>query len=155
VYSALQRAHRAVDERLPEQTQQATLRLLGDAALRDVVTAYVDAWERGDVDAVVSMLTEDALIAMPPMATWYRGREAVGWFLSGWPLADGQRWRVLQVGANGQLAFGHYIQDEATGRFTPHGINVLALRGTRVSEITAFLTPEAFGRFGLPVDPLS
>ena len=155
VYSALQRAHRAVDERLPEQTQQATLRLLGDAALRDVVTAYVDAWERGDVDAVVSMLTEDALIAMPPMATWCRGREAVAWFLSGWPLADGQRWRVLQVGANGQLAFGHYIQDEATGRFTPHGINVLALRGARVSEITAFLTPEAFGRFGLPVDPLS
>ena len=87
VYSALQRAHKAVDERLPERTQQATLRVLGDAALRDVVSAYVDAWERGDIDAVVSMLTEDAMIAMPPMATWYRGRDAVAWFLRGWPLA--------------------------------------------------------------------
>ena len=154
VYSALQRAHKAVDERLPERTQQATLRVLGDAALRDVVSAYVDAWERGDVDAVVSMLTEDALIAMPPMATWYRGRDAVAWFLRGWPLAAGSRWRLLPVGANGQLAFGHYIWNEATGRYLPHGINVLTLR-PRVSEITAFLTPDAFGRFGLPVEPLS
>ena len=154
VYSALQRAHRAVDERLPERSQQATLRMLGDAALREVVNAYVDAWERGDVDAVVSMLTEDALIAMPPMATWYRGREAVAWFLEGWPLAAGRRWRVVPAHANGQLAFGHYIQDETTRRFLPHGINVLTLRGAQISEITAFLTPEALGRFGLPVEPL-
>ncbi len=155
VYSALQRAHKAVDERLPERTQQATLRVLGDAALRDVVSAYVEAWERGDVDAVVSMLTEDALIAMPPMATWYRGREAVAWFLHGWPLAAGSSWRLVPVGANGQLAFGHYIWNEASGRYLPHGINVLTMRGTQISEITAFLTPEAFGRFGLPAEPPS
>src|SRR6266511_2024569 len=48
VDSALQRAHRTVDQRLPEQSQQATLRFLGDAALRDVVDRYVAAWERGD-----------------------------------------------------------------------------------------------------------
>ena len=83
VYSALQRAHKTVDERLPEQSQQATLRALGDDALRDVVDGYVDAWERGDVDAVVAMLAEDATIAMPPMPTWYRGRDAVAAFLSG------------------------------------------------------------------------
>ena len=154
VYSALQRAHRAVDERLPEQSQQATLRVLGDAGLREVVSAYVEAWERGDVDAVVSMLTEDALIAMPPMATWYRGRDAVAWFLSGWPLAGGRRWRLLPVRANGQVAFGHYIEDATTGRFLAHGINVLALRGTQISEITAFLVPGEFGRFGLPAGPL-
>jgi RNA polymerase sigma-70 factor (ECF subfamily) len=155
VYSALQRAHRAVDERLPQQSQQATLRVLGDAALRDVVRAYVDAWERGDVDAVVSMLTEDALIAMPPMPSWYRGREAVAWFLRGWPLAGGRPWRLRAAGANGQLAFGHYIHDEETGRFLPHGLNVLTLRGAQISEITAFLTPQAFGRFGLSRGPLA
>ena len=59
------------------------------------------------------------------------------------------------MGANGQLAFGHYIWHEATGRHLPHGINVLTLRGTWISEITAFLTPDAFGRFGLPAEPLS
>jgi RNA polymerase sigma-70 factor (ECF subfamily) len=70
VDSALQRAHKSVDERLPEQSQQATLRSLGDVALRDVVERYVDAWERGDVEAVVAMLAENATIAMPPMPTW-------------------------------------------------------------------------------------
>ena len=60
VNSALQRARKAVDERLPEQSQQATLRSLGDDGVREVVEGYVDAWDRGDVDAVVAMLTEDA-----------------------------------------------------------------------------------------------
>jgi RNA polymerase sigma-70 factor (ECF subfamily) len=61
---------------------------------------------------------------------------------------------VLRVRASGQLAFGHYIEDEATGRFMPHGINILALRGAAICEITAFLTPGAFALFGLPPGPL-
>ena len=150
VYSALQRAHKTVDERLPEQSQQATIRTLGDDALRDVVDGYVDAWERGDVDAVVAMLAEDATIAMPPIPTWYGGREAVGAFLRGWPLAGKRRWRLVPARANGQLAFGHYISDGKKGSFVPHGVNVLALRGGRIAAITAFLNPEDFGRFGLP-----
>ncbi len=75
VNSALQRARKTVDERLPERSQQATLRAIGDEQLREVVDGYVDAWERGDVEAVVAMLAQDAVIAMPPMPTWYRGRE--------------------------------------------------------------------------------
>jgi RNA polymerase sigma-70 factor (ECF subfamily) len=150
VDSALQRAHKTVDQRLPEQTQQATLHALGDDALRELVDAYVDAWERGDVEAVVAMLAEDATMAMPPLPTWYRGREAVAAFLRGWPLAGAARWRLVPARANAQLAFGHYLWDEEKRRFTPHGVNVLTLRGARIEEITAFLTPEAFGRFGLP-----
>jgi len=150
VDSALQRAHRNVDERLPEQSQQATLRSLGDAALRDVVARYVAAWERSDVDAVVAMLAEDARMTMPPMPTWYGGREAVATFLGDWPLNGEQRWRLVAARANGQLAFGHYIWDEETRSFLPHGLNVLTMDGAQVKEITAFLTPEAFPRFGLP-----
>ena len=150
VHSALQRAHKAVDERLPELSQQATLRTLGDAALRDIVRGYVDAWERADVDAVVAMLTDDATIAMPPMSTWYRGRDAVEWFLRGWPLEGRAAWRLLPAGASGQPAFGHYLWDADTSRFLPHGINVLTLRDGRISDITAFLTPGAFRRFDLP-----
>jgi RNA polymerase sigma-70 factor (ECF subfamily) len=150
VDSALQRAHKTVDQRLPEQSQQATLHALGDDALREVVGAYVDAWERGDVEALVAMLAEDATMAMPPLPTWYRGREAVAAFLRGWPLAGGARWRLVPARANGQLAFGHYIWDDEKQRFMPHGVNVLTLRGARIEEITAFLAPEAFGRFGLP-----
>ena len=65
----------------PGQSQQATLRSLGDERLGAIVGEYVGAWERGDVDAVAAMLAEDATITMPPLPTWYRGREAVAAFL--------------------------------------------------------------------------
>ena len=75
VNSALQRARKTVDERLPERSQQATLRALGDQRLAEVVAGYMDAMGRGDVDAVVAMLAQDAVWSMPPLAAWYRGRE--------------------------------------------------------------------------------
>jgi RNA polymerase sigma-70 factor, ECF subfamily len=148
--SALQRAHRTVIERLPKQSQQATLRSLGDDALSEVVERYVAAWERNDVNAVVAMLTEDARMTMPPLPTWYGGRDAVAVFLRGWPLAGAKRWRLVPARANAQLAFGAYVWDEETHSFMPHSVNVLTLRGTQIEEITAFLTSDAFQGFGLP-----
>jgi RNA polymerase sigma-70 factor, ECF subfamily len=150
VDSALQRAHKTVDERLPRQSQQATLRSLGDQALSQVVQRYVTAWERNDVDAVVAMLAEDVRMAMPPLPTWYRGRDQVGMFLRGWPLAGRNRWRLVPARANGQLAFGAYTWDQKTQTFMPNDIIVLTLRGTQIEEITAFLTSDAFHRFNLP-----
>jgi RNA polymerase sigma-70 factor (ECF subfamily) len=150
VDSALQRAHKSVEQRLPAHSQQATLRALGDERLSELVRVYVDAWERGDIDAVVAMLAEDARIAMPPIPTWYRGRDAVAAFLSTRVLRRGNRWRLLPVSANGQPAYGQYLWDEASGRMLAHGITVLSLRGERIEEITAFLDPDALTRFGLP-----
>ena len=150
VDSALQRARKTVDERLPEQSQQATLRSLGDAALSRLVERYVAAWERNDVDAVVAMLAEDARMAMPPRPTWFRGRQQVGLFLRTGPLAGAMRWRLMPARANGQLAFGCYLWDEETQTFLLHGVNVLTLRGTQIEETTTFLTPGVFRRFGLP-----
>jgi RNA polymerase sigma-70 factor (ECF subfamily) len=148
--TALQRAHRTVDERLPEQGQQETLRTLDDAALRRVVDGYVDAWEREDIDALAALLTDEAVFAMPPQATWFRGREAVAEFLGTVPMGRGYRWRLIPIRANGQLAFGHYMWSEELGAFAAHGINVLTLDGDRIAEITLFRDPEAFARFGLP-----
>jgi RNA polymerase sigma-70 factor, ECF subfamily len=149
VDSALQRAHKAVDARVPEESQQTTLRQLGDATLRDLVDRYVAAWERNDVDAVVAMLTDDATMTMPPLPSWYRGRDAVAVFLRGAPLTGAKRWRLIPVRANGQLAFGKYIWDDEMHAFIPHGVNVLTLRGAQIEEITAFLNPGAFRQFGL------
>src|ERR671926_242227 len=92
VNSALQRARAAVDERVPEESQQATLRAVGDDRMREIVNGYMDAMGRGDVDAVVAMLTEDAAWSMPPMATWYRGASLAPW-LAEWPLSGEWRWR--------------------------------------------------------------
>ena len=88
VNSAMQRARARWTSALPEQSQQETLRALGDDAIRELVERYVDAWDRGDVDAVVAMLAEDATFSMPPNAQWFRGREAIRAFLPRGPLLD-------------------------------------------------------------------
>ena len=151
VNSALQRARAAVDERVPERSQQATLRALGDERVRALVERYVDAWERGDVEAVVAMLAEDATFSMPPQRNWYRGRGAIAAFLPRGPLA--MRRRFIPVRANGQLAFGTYRWEADAGRFRKNAVHVITLRGSEISDMTAFLYPDAFAAFGLPEQP--
>src|ERR671917_456656 len=87
VNSALQRARRTIDERLPEQSQQATMRSLGDERVRDVVQRFVDAFESGEVEAILEVLAEDATFSMPPYPSWYRGRDAIAdsWLMPGGP----------------------------------------------------------------------
>jgi RNA polymerase sigma-70 factor, ECF subfamily len=149
VYSALQRAHKSVDARLPERSQQATLRALGDDALRDIVGAFVTEWERGDVDALAALLAQEATIAMPPMPTWYRGRDVVAGFLRRRPLAPEMRWRVVPTRASGQVAFGFYLWNAEQRGFLAHSIIVLTLEDSSIADLTAFLTPQAFEHFGL------
>jgi RNA polymerase sigma-70 factor (ECF subfamily) len=174
VNSALQRARRAVDERLPERSQQATLRALGDQRLRELVEAYADAMARGDVDAVVELLAHDVVWSMPPLQSWYRGRDEIAVFLATAPLNGEWRWRHVPTRASGQAAAGAYVWDEGEGTHVPFALDVLTLRGDRIAEITSFITrtihlrdgddflrwPDYpsepsqllayFGRFGLP-----
>jgi RNA polymerase sigma-70 factor (ECF subfamily) len=150
VDSALQRAHKSVERRLPAQSQQATLRALGDKRLGELVGSYVDAWERGDVEAIVAMLAEDARITMPPIPTWFSGRDAIAAFLAERVLRGDRPRRLLAVRANGSPAFGQYAWNEDKRRLVAHGITVLTFQGERIEQITAFLNPEAFVRFGLP-----
>jgi RNA polymerase sigma-70 factor (ECF subfamily) len=146
VNSALQRARATVDDRLPERSQQATLRTLGDERVRELVTDYVDAWERGDVDAVVAMLAEDASFSMPPTSRWFRGREAIRAFLPTGPMA--MRRRFIPIHANGQLAFGTYREHE--GVFVGNAIHVITLRGEQITDAVAFLMPQMLPAYGLP-----
>lgn len=145
MYSALQRAHDSVEHRLPELSQQATLRSLGDARLREIVDGYVQAWERNDVDAIAAMLTDRATLAMPPTATWLRGRDAVAAGLRAFPLAGGLQWRVTPTRASGQLAARAYRWDDAAGAFIPHHIAVLTLRVALIDETNAFHDPPDLG----------
>jgi RNA polymerase sigma-70 factor, ECF subfamily len=139
VNSALQRARASVEERLPEQTQQATARALGDDGLQEVVDGYVEAWQRGDVEAVVGMLTEDAAFSMPPLQTWFGGSDEIATFLAGWPLSGQWRWRPIQVRANGQPALAFYSWDPEEEAYMPFALNVLTLRGDKISDVTAFI----------------
>ncbi len=146
VNSALQRARAAVDERVGARSQQATLRSLGDDGIRDLVTRYVDAWEHNDVEAFAAMLTEDATFAMPPLSSWYRGRQSIAAWAAGWPMSGAWRWRSVQTTANGQLALGFYAWSEDDGSYRPFALNVLTLDGDRVSDVTAFIARSAAPR---------
>jgi RNA polymerase sigma-70 factor (ECF subfamily) len=146
VNSSLQRARAGIDERLPDQSQQATLRSLGDERVRELVERFVDAWDKGDVDTMVAMLAEGPTFTMPPFDAWYEGRDAVDAFL---PAVHGQ-WRLLPARANGQLALGAYRWDPQAGAHRAAILDVLTLRGGLIADVTAFATPKVFGRFGLP-----
>jgi ketosteroid isomerase-like protein len=115
-----------------------------------LVERYVDAWERGDVDAIVAMLTDDASFAMPPYPFHFGGRDDIAAFLPSGPLRE--RWRLRPVCANGQLAFGCYVWDQAQDRYEVHSIDLLTLRADRIAGITAYLDLDAghVARLGLP-----
>jgi RNA polymerase sigma-70 factor (ECF subfamily) len=161
VNSALQRARAAVEERVPEQSQQETLRSLGDEEVRELVDRYVDAWERCDVEAFAAMLAEDATFAMPPLATWYQGREAIAMWATQWPMSGDWRWRTVFVRANGQPALAFYAWDPEEESYLPFALNVLTFRGSQISDVTAFITrstedpaPEVMARMPeQPYDP--
>jgi RNA polymerase sigma-70 factor (ECF subfamily) len=143
VYSALQRAHRTVEEHLPAHSQQQTLRSLGDRRVRQLVERYMDAWESGDVDTVVSMLAEDAILAMPPRPSWFRGVEAARVFLAGGPLAPTHSRLVRPAHANAQIAVGTYYIGWPGRPATVQSLHVLTLDlNGRVAEITAFVGAE-------------
>lgn len=148
VYSLLQRAHATIDDRLPDRSQQVTLRALGDERLSAIINRYVDAWAQADVDAIAGMLTETATLAMPPTASWFRGRDTVAAFLRGAPLDGSMSWRLLRTSANGQPAMGAFLID-SSGASRPYGLTVLTLSADRIAEITTFREPSAPDRFGV------
>jgi RNA polymerase sigma-70 factor, ECF subfamily len=148
--SALQRAHKTVDDRLPSHSQQQTLRLLGDEQLAALVERFVNAWDHNDIDGVVSLLADDARMVMPPLPSWYSGLAQIADFLCSYPFRAGRRWKLVPTFSNGQPALATYEWNESSGAFTPHSISVLTLRGSQIEEIMAFLDPELLKPFALP-----
>jgi RNA polymerase sigma-70 factor, ECF subfamily len=149
VNSALQRARKVIDERLPEKSQQATMRALGDEAIRGLVERFIDAFERGDVDAIVALLADDATFAMPPYASWYRGRNAIAdsWLM---PSSSPAGLRYMPTSANGQLALGTYALDPDGNGYRPIALDVLTLGENGIVDVLAFRTPDVLRPFGLP-----
>jgi RNA polymerase sigma-70 factor (TIGR02960 family) len=147
VNSALQRARAGLEARRGSDSQQQALRRLGTAGRDQLVSAFVAAWERSDVEALLDLLVEDARLSMPPLPAWFDGRAAVGRFLRERMFAT--PWRLERCDANGQLGFACY-QGTPEGGFQLGGITVLALRDDRVASLTSFLAPIVDDRFGVP-----
>jgi RNA polymerase sigma-70 factor (TIGR02960 family) len=154
VNSALQRARATLDTRLPSNRERAPLPQ--SARERELLTRFTDAFESGDVDGLVALLTDDALLTMPPQPQEYQGQDAIAAFLTNrFGTHAGRRVRLVATRVNSQPAFGHYIDDAHApiGHF--FGVLVLTLGGDRIAEITRFGDTAILARLGLPrtLDP--
>ncbi|WP_236725283.1 RNA polymerase subunit sigma-70 [Amycolatopsis orientalis] len=147
VNSALQRARKSLDDRVGGPSQQAILRELGEDKQRELVDAFVTAWERADVPALLELLTEDARFTMPPLPAWFSGREAVGRFLR--ERVAETRWKLFPIHANGQLAFVAYQGEHGAEELGLGAVTVLTLSAGRILEISGFVDPAMYAAFGL------
>ena len=118
---------------------------------RALVARFATAFQAGDVPGVVALLTDDALMTMPPEAAEYVGPQAIGRFLSTVPAAGAlERFVLVPTRANAQPAFGCYLKDAHTPIAHAYGLMVLTLRGDRVAGVAGFADTAVFARFGLP-----
>ncbi|MYW91345.1 sigma-70 family RNA polymerase sigma factor [Amycolatopsis rubida] len=147
VNSALARARRTISAHVPARTQQ---RLLGDSRCQELATGFATALAEGDVDGLVSLLTEDVTWSMPPLPHWYRGRAAVTEFAFQGPMTRCPRWRFRLASANAQPAVAFYLGGSGTVPHEAWSITVLTLREDRICDLTSFLGAAHFPAFGLP-----
>jgi RNA polymerase sigma-70 factor (ECF subfamily) len=144
VNSALQRARQTVSTRVPDREHQPA----SPMAEQDlsVLGSFVDAFERRDIDALVSLLAEDVRFTMPPLPAWFDGREDVAGFFARRVFAT--PWRATPVVVNGQPAVACYQETDGVCRLS--ALNVLTVADGQVSWIASFLDPALLERLGLP-----
>jgi RNA polymerase sigma-70 factor, ECF subfamily len=149
INSALQRARAALDSRaVIERTRAA---LPDSPRERELVSRYAEAFVRDDIDVIVSLLTDDALVSMPPEPLEYIGPVAIGELFRNRHAARGHlEMRLIPTRANGQPAFGHYIEDSHAPVFRLSGIIVLTVRDSGISGLTRFRGTAIAKQFGLP-----
>jgi RNA polymerase sigma-70 factor (ECF subfamily) len=149
VKGALQRARAALRARLPAADRERAPRPTS-ARERRLVGRFADAAQSGDVDEIVSLLTDDALLTMPPQPFEYQGHDAIGAFLRHRAELRGAPLRVVPTRANTQPAFGCYLPEAHAAIARPYGLIVLRLEGDAIAAITWFADTGVFRHFGLP-----
>jgi RNA polymerase sigma-70 factor (TIGR02960 family) len=147
VSSALKHARTNLHKRLPAPAEPPPP---PDSAVeRDLVERLTRAYEVGDVDAVVAMLSEDVVLTAPLAQGSYEGRAIADRVLRSVVFRDGLTYRLIATRANGQPAFGLYARDRLTDVAHANGMMVLTLTGSRVSAMTRF-DNSVLPLFGLP-----
>ncbi len=145
VNSALQRARAAVAS-VPDKGEIAEP---DEPEARDVIEQYAAAFEAADVAGLVQLLTDDAVLEMPPVPLWYLGSHDYGLFLHRVFEMRGKGWRVRQLTANGQPALAAYAPDPGGGHVR-HTLQVFTVAGGRVRRNVVFADPAVLEMFGLP-----
>lgn len=145
VNSSLQRARAAVaDAGGAEEVAEPD-----DPGTRAVIQSYVRAFEAADVPALVRLLTDEAVLEMPPVPLWYRGSRDYGLFMDRVFTLRGPGWAVTSLTANGQPALAAYAP-EPGGSHRLHTLQVLTVTGDRVAHNVVFADPRVLEAFDLP-----
>jgi RNA polymerase sigma-70 factor, ECF subfamily len=119
-----------------------------DPAVRAAVESYVRAFEAADVDTLVELLTEDAILEMPPVPLWYLGRDDYAAFIRRVFAMRGTGWRMIPTAANGQPAVAAYAPDPEAGHRL-HTLQVFTVAGGKIAHTVVFQDPAVFAAFDL------
>ena len=157
VNSALNRARKTVSQRYQGNIPETSRISLADEKSKQLLDHYIQAWQTADVNGLVSLLKQDAILAMPPSPSWYQGNTAIGRFVAATVFADDgmfpgeakNRWRLLPTRANGTSAFGLYQRAE-NGQYLAFGLHVLIWKGNELAQLMTFIDPLLPAYFGLP-----
>jgi RNA polymerase sigma-70 factor (TIGR02960 family) len=147
VNSLLKRARAGLQRRLSTEADRDAAPPPGSPEEEATVAEFVRAYEEGDLDALVGMLTDDVFLSMPPLPLEYEGIEVATRFYASM-IGSGRRFDLVPTRANGQPAFGSYLRAPTGVRYGT-GLLVLTLAGDRISSITRFDT-SVLPWFGLP-----
>ena len=151
VNSALQRARATLEQRRAEGRLDLTRTAPPDDVELSLVRRYIEAWQSVDIDGLVALLREDAVMTMPPEPLLFRGRQAIGHFFATVPAGGAlDEIRLLPTRANRQSALAAFVLDREAGLHRAYGLMVLSLDGDAIAEITGFVDPSLFPLFGLP-----
>jgi RNA polymerase sigma-70 factor (ECF subfamily) len=149
VNSALQRA-RATLGTLTGEVHPATL----DDADTEMLERYVDAFQRYDIEKLVTLLHDDAVQSMPPFAMWVQGADNIGRFMLEPAPSQCRGSRLVRTAANGCVAFGQYKPD-GKGGYMPWAVQVLEISAGKIAQLSCFLAfldaERLFPFFGLPL----
>jgi RNA polymerase sigma-70 factor, ECF subfamily len=146
VNSVLQRARAGLQQAAPEQDE---LREPSDARQRALLDQYAAALENADVTALMRLLRADAVVEMPPLPTWFAGREQIGRFMAAHVFGEPGGLRMVPAAANGQPSLAAYLRGD-DGRYRAHAVQVLTCTAGGIARVVSFMDPGLFARFGLP-----
>jgi len=154
VNSALQRGRQRLEQERRDGTLGRVHAPLDAQTEEQVMRRFQDAWAAVDIDGIVALLADDALLTMPPEAARFKGSAQIGEFFATVPM-DGNldRIRLMPSRANDQPALAAYADDQDDGIHHAYGLMVFAVQGDRISGITGFpRQPDLFTRLGLPTE---
>jgi RNA polymerase sigma-70 factor (TIGR02960 family) len=149
VESALKRARVALHDRFSDAEGREPPPVPNSAAEQEIVARVTAAFETGDADKLVALLTENVSVTMPPIPGECEGREDAGRYFRMTLVRPGRSTRIVPTRANGQPALASYVRDPQTGLYHASGISVLTLSGRLISAMTVF-GKDVLPSFGLP-----